>query len=323
MNNVDLKDRKILYELDINSRQSFSKIGKKIGLPKKSVEERVNKLIDDEIIKNFYTVIDVYKLGFIIMRFHYKYQYTTKKLEDEIINYFIDDKNSVLIASCHGPINLKVIRVINDINEFYEHWNKAQKKFGYYFQNRSSALFVDEMYYDCKFLLDNNLSTPREKVTLLGRGKRIDIDEFNFELLKKLSDNARISIYDLAEYFNTTAINIRDAINFLKKNGIIRGFRINIDFQKLNYSIFRAHIFLNDYNMRNNIINYVKINPNLVFIDTYTGQADLELEFYLKSINEYNNIINELSSNFQNSIKNFQSLHINKYHKFLYMPETR
>ena len=29
MVDIDLKDRKILYELDINSRQPFSKIGKK------------------------------------------------------------------------------------------------------------------------------------------------------------------------------------------------------------------------------------------------------------------------------------------------------
>ena len=32
---IDLKDRKILYQLDINSRQPYSKIGKKVGLPKK------------------------------------------------------------------------------------------------------------------------------------------------------------------------------------------------------------------------------------------------------------------------------------------------
>jgi DNA-binding Lrp family transcriptional regulator len=32
---IDAKDRKILYELDINSRQSFSKIGKKVGLHRK------------------------------------------------------------------------------------------------------------------------------------------------------------------------------------------------------------------------------------------------------------------------------------------------
>jgi DNA-binding Lrp family transcriptional regulator len=323
MIDIDLKDRKILYELDINSRQSFSKIGKKVGLPKKTVEDRVIQLVDKGIIKNFYTVIDVYKLGYIIMRFHYKYQYTSKELEEEIINYFIKDKNSVLIASCHGSYNLKVIRIIKNINKFYEHWNKVQNKYGYYFQNRSSALFIDEMYYDYSFLLDEIKPIRREKVTLMGRGKRVEIDDFDFNLLKEISANARISIYQLAEILETNSNNIRKHITNLKKIGVIRGYRINVDISKLDYHIFRTHILLNDYNMRKNIINYIKNNPNLVFIDTYTGQADLEFEFYLKNINEYHKIMKELSIEFPNSIKNFQSLHIKKYHKFLYIPESK
>ncbi len=323
MVDIDLKDRKILYELDINSRQPFSKIGKKIGLPKKKIQERVDDLINKGIIKNFYTVIDVYKLGYIIMRFHYKYQYTTKDLEEEIINYFINDKNSVLIASCHGSFNLKVIRIIKDINEFYNHWNKVQNKYGYYFQNRSSAMFIDEMYYDCSFLFNDVEINRREKVSLVGRGKRVEISDSDFLLLRELSSNSRISIYELSEKLNTSSNLIRNRISNLKKSGVIRGYRINIDISKLNYNIFRAHIFLNDYNMRKKIIEYIKHNPNLVFIDTYTGQADLELEFYLKDINQYNNIVDELSIKFPKAIKNFQSLFIKEYHKFLYMPDSK
>ena len=56
---VDMKDRKILYQLDLNSRQPFSQIGKKVGLPKNVVLNRINRLKEIGIIKNFYTVIDV------------------------------------------------------------------------------------------------------------------------------------------------------------------------------------------------------------------------------------------------------------------------
>ena len=37
MEQVDLKDRKILYELDLNCRQSNAQIGKKVGLSKEVV----------------------------------------------------------------------------------------------------------------------------------------------------------------------------------------------------------------------------------------------------------------------------------------------
>ena len=320
---IDLKDRKILYQLDINSRQPYSKIGKKVGLPKKNVDERINRLINEGIIKAFYSVIDVYKLGYIIMRFHYKYQYINKEIEKEIIEYFMNDKNSVLIASCSGLYNLKVIRIIKEMNEFYDHWHNIQNKYGYYFQNRSSSLFIDEMYYDYSFLLNDINLIKREKVTLIGRGKRFEIDDFDFQLLKNISANSRITLYELAEILNKPSNIIKKHIENLEKIGIIRGFRIDIDISKLGYNIFRAHIFLNDYNMRKDIINYIRCNPNLVFIDTYTGEADLEFEFYLKNINNFHEIMDNLSSKFPQAIKNFQSLHINNYHKFLYMPESK
>ena len=44
MEKIDLKDRKILYHLDINSRESFRSIGKKVGLSKDVVASRVKKL---------------------------------------------------------------------------------------------------------------------------------------------------------------------------------------------------------------------------------------------------------------------------------------
>ena len=41
---VDLKDKKILYELKYDSRQSLSQIGKKVGLHKNVVLYRIKRL---------------------------------------------------------------------------------------------------------------------------------------------------------------------------------------------------------------------------------------------------------------------------------------
>ena len=65
-NELDLKDRKILYELDINSRQSNSEIAKKTGLSKQVVGLRIKKLVETGVVSSFYTVIDISKLGFTI-----------------------------------------------------------------------------------------------------------------------------------------------------------------------------------------------------------------------------------------------------------------
>ena len=53
MTNLDLKDRKILYELDKNSRQSFADIAKKVRLSKEVVQYRVKRLQDEGYINYF------------------------------------------------------------------------------------------------------------------------------------------------------------------------------------------------------------------------------------------------------------------------------
>ena len=44
MMKLDRKDYRIMHELDLNSRQSYSEIAKKVGLNKDSVINRINKL---------------------------------------------------------------------------------------------------------------------------------------------------------------------------------------------------------------------------------------------------------------------------------------
>ena len=58
MYEFDLKDKRLLYELDCNSRQTIQQLAKKIGLSKDAVKYRMNKLINEGIIKSCGTLND-------------------------------------------------------------------------------------------------------------------------------------------------------------------------------------------------------------------------------------------------------------------------
>lgn len=61
---MDKKDEKILIELIKNSRMSFKQLGKKVGLSREVVTYRVNKLIEEKIITDFHSIINIEKLGY-------------------------------------------------------------------------------------------------------------------------------------------------------------------------------------------------------------------------------------------------------------------
>jgi Lrp/AsnC family leucine-responsive transcriptional regulator len=74
---IDLKDRKILYELDLDARQSLTQIGKKVGLKKDVVSYRIKRMQDEGIIKNFWAAIDTFKLGYQVYRIYINFQYVS------------------------------------------------------------------------------------------------------------------------------------------------------------------------------------------------------------------------------------------------------
>ena len=61
---LDLKDKRILFELEQDSRQSLNQLSKKVGLKKETLFHRIKNLEKRRIIKGYLTEIDIYKLGF-------------------------------------------------------------------------------------------------------------------------------------------------------------------------------------------------------------------------------------------------------------------
>src|SRR3989344_7743577 len=108
-NIVDSKDRQILFQLDLNARQSFSKIGKKVGLSKEVVGYRVKRMQKTGVIKGFYAIIDTGKLDYLSCRFFLKFMNISPNNEQEIIQYFVNHPDYWWVDSIDGTRDLGVV----------------------------------------------------------------------------------------------------------------------------------------------------------------------------------------------------------------------
>ena len=61
---IDIKDKKILQELDINPRITTSKLAKNIRLSQQVTNYRINKLVENKIITQFGTILNLSKIGY-------------------------------------------------------------------------------------------------------------------------------------------------------------------------------------------------------------------------------------------------------------------
>ena len=157
MEKIDAKDKKILYQLNQNSRQSFTQIGKKVGLPKSVVVYRVKRLEEKGIIKNYFTLVDAPKMGYTILRFYFTYQYAPPEKRKEIIDFFVKCKYSGIVHTVEGAYELVVYMFIKNLPEFYQFWEGVLKNYRDYF-------YLDLNKYNlCLSPLINNRIWPQHK----------------------------------------------------------------------------------------------------------------------------------------------------------------
>ena len=319
---IDKKSLQIIYYLNLNSRMSLVEIGKKVKLKKNTITYKINSLINKGIIKNFYTHIDAYRLGYISFRLYASYQYTTPEIENSIIKYFLTNKNVWRLISIKGRYDLGVTLWIKDTNSFYSFWKKTMDEYGDYLTNRTFSACIQSFDYPFSFLsMENFNPNSRDLLEMTGGGKIIDIEDFDYKLLRILANNARMSYAKIAKLLNVSPTRVRYRIKNLEKMKVIQGYGTAMDLSKLDFNHYKIDIYLREHRNRPKIINYLKYNPNLIHISTSAGVSDIEGEFYVKKIDEVYNVMTDIVKKFPDAIRNYKHFTIQQVHKICYMPE--
>ena len=322
MVDIDLKDKKILYELDLNCRQSNTQIGKKVGLSRKVVEYRIKKMEEENVIKNYYTVIDAYRLGFKFYRYYINLQTVSKNKKQEIIDHFVNYKKISTISTAKGPYDLIVVFWVDDISEFFEFWKKSLEQYGTLFSERFFSLYIHGRGYPLNFLLFNDTDMVKPiRVDSFGVTKDITIDEFDYTLLNQLSLNARTNSVDLSNILRCSSQNVVYRMNKLEKNGLIQSYRTAIDFSILGYNRFKVNIQLRDYSKRMQIIKQFEQSPFISYFSASFGLCDLEFEFIVRDTDHLMDIIDKISDKYPDAIRNYDYYSDIRDYKETFLPE--
>ncbi|UCF13636.1 MAG: Lrp/AsnC family transcriptional regulator [Thermoplasmatales archaeon] len=314
MEKIDLKDRKILYELDIDSRQSFRNIGRKVGLSKDVVASRVKKLKETGIIIRFFTYYDILQLGVNFLRFYFKFQYVTPEIKEEIINHFMNDDYVNNLFSTEGSYDLGVLMMVENISDIYPLWKKTLQKYGDYFSKQVFSAYMGELIYGHAFLLDGIEKTDR--TPLRKNWGKVKIDNLDLEILKLLVSDSRMPTIEIAKKLNSNVTTIHSRIKRLVDLKVILGFSVELDLNKIGYQVWKVDFYLSEYTKINQIIKYIEKNPLLYCVDYTIGYADLELEINVKNINQLHEIIEDLHSKFPKIIRNYSYFRVVEFYKW-------
>jgi DNA-binding Lrp family transcriptional regulator len=319
MNNLDKKDRELLYLLDVNARASLSQLAKKTSMSKQVVKYRINRLEKSGFIKGYYAMIDHSRLGFISFRIYLKFRNINPKKHNIILNYLKKQKPVWAIVNILGKWDIALGVGVGDIYNFYDFWENFLSKYIKNIKDYAISIYSPIYHFTSSYLVDKK-DTSKQRI-LGGKGKA-EFDKIDLKILNELSKNARISLVEISEKINMTAEAIAKRIKKLEKKEIIQGYRAMIDIEKLGYNFYKTEIRLSKFQSINKLMDFCHSHPNIYQIDKTIGGETLEIEFHVKTLRQMHEIIKQIQSLFPNTIESWDYITLREQEHVTYMPQV-
>lgn len=306
---LNLKDRKILTELDLNARATFQEIAKKVRLSKESVIYRINLLEKRGIIQRYTTLVNFSKLGYTGYAIFSRFQNVDEKKKKEIINYLTLLPEVYWIALVGGKFDMVFGILAKSVVSFNRVYYKILNKFGKYLVDNNIEIRTELRQHKRKYLVEDKheiLEPP-----FFGKDQEIEVlDELDSNILSILSTKARITLLDLSGYLKKPASTVALRIKRLEERGIIQGYSTYI--RAPNYGLQSYRLLLSLQNMdeesRSKLFSYVAGNKNCILAIESVGTWNFEITLEVENQGQLQEEIISLRNNFKEIIKNIEFL---------------
>ncbi|MBW2974981.1 Lrp/AsnC family transcriptional regulator [Candidatus Woesearchaeota archaeon] len=312
----------IIKQLEIDARTPLSRIGKKVRMSQQRVSYALDSLIKKGVIEEFYTLIDYSKFDVINFRVYFKVSYTTQEEFRELISYLKKEPSTSWIATCGGKYDLICTFFASNPSNFNKTLKGIMRKFPEQLQNYTVLTTIVTKYFGREYLL-SGISNPSREIIIGGDRIPEKFEDKDLQIISHISENARISAVEIANKVQLTPKTIIERIKKLKSREVIKGFRPALNIRKMDnidfILVIRSHNVIPE--IEDKLINYLKMQPNVVSVIKTLGEWDLEIQMEVKSWYEYRKIVIDIREKFKSLIQEIESIPIYKnYHKINYFP---
>ncbi|MBD3389328.1 winged helix-turn-helix transcriptional regulator [Candidatus Micrarchaeota archaeon] len=315
---LDYYDKKILFELDKNSRIRISELAKKIKKSKQFVNYRIKKLEETGIILGYNTVIDYSKLGYTSIRVYLKFHNITPQEQQEVENDLINDGEVWWLVTLEGMWDVGYAVAVRNILDFHSYWDRIMKKYRKFVSRSSVVVYTNIKQYPKAYLIGEENTGPG---TIVGASTNIvKVDKADLSILKLLSENARTPLIEMAATLKASPQSIRSRIKKLEEKGIIQGYRAKIDVSLLGYRYYKAYIDLRDTRRFGTLEEFCLRHPNILNTNRTIGGKDFEIELQASSFDEFERIMNSIRERFSGDIDEYEFVVARKEMKMKYLP---
>ena len=300
---MDVLDNKIIQELNINSRQSYKEIARKIGSKKDTVAYRVKKL-ESVAISKYVPVYSLGKLGVNAGKIYLSLKGLDKKSYSKLLDDFVAMDELVWVARCAGSWDLMVGVLFKSLPDFFKIKQTLLSKLGNNVESYDISFIEDGIVLDRPYLFEKNF-TRKEFEYLSDRTSTVSVDKLDISLMYEIRNNARFEYSTLSYKLGVDSKTIFSRLRRLQKEGVIQGFTTFVNPSSMNLTLYKLCLYLSEPSIENinSLISFSQNNSNILHIIKTSASWDIEFELEDSSIDNVYSFISELKASFANVIK--------------------
>ncbi len=318
---LNLKDRRILYELDKYSRIPYSKIAKIVGLSQETVRYRVKNLLILGVIKKFLTMVDTARLGFAYHKVLLRLHNVDESKINEIIGYLKENKLIVWVVTTDGDYDIGFVAKVTNILELNNILEDLKRRYNEFLNKKTISVNVTGEYLTRDYLIDKSRKAKTE-VSYTVDYKPYDLDKIDIGIMQFLAENSRVSAIEIGKNLNISPDSVLKRLKRLEKDRIITRNTIVLDHELLNQIHYKVLVQLNNVPVDKiaSFIDYCRTITRVVYIIKSLGEWDYELDLEVESVQQFRELMRDLTKKYSDIIEDYNALIINKIHKYNVFP---
>ncbi|MBI2597890.1 MAG: Lrp/AsnC family transcriptional regulator [Candidatus Diapherotrites archaeon] len=318
---LDKIDKKILYELDLYSRVTNSRIAKKAGTSEQVVTYRIRRLQKSGVVRKFYAVINTAKFDFENFRLYLRFQNLSIEKETELVNYLVENPFTMWIARCRGHWDMVVSFTARNIKHFGEIFKEMLSRFDNVILNKNICTVEKVDHFTRAYLIEEPVL--KLAYTYAGSKELLKIDDLDRNILSSLSENSRESSLEFSKKFSSSPDTIIKRIKKLEQSKAILGYGALLNLKRIGYFnniiIVKLH-YLNLKRLKE-FFDFTHEHKNIIFAAHLLGDHDIDLEVEVSSREELDNLISKLREKFTDIIRDFELLTVYDEPKWDFYPK--
>ena len=285
-------DMKILASLRENCRMSYREMAHEVGSNINTVAQRVKALEAEGYILGYFAHIDYEKIGYA---------------SSAIINARLDSPDSLSTDAINDILNIPETNSVYSINAPYGLTVALQSKSLGQLVGNISEIGKNRHIIDIKpdmvvshilFFEDFNPLAHKKTQSGLSRKRKKPLSEQDCALLRELRNNANGPLREYSEKLKAPISTIKERIDRLETQGIIKKWVADLNFEKLGYQAYASYrINLNSNYLGNNrTVSAISEIPGLGSLCRVLGQYDFYAGMLVKNQEHANQVLESISA---------------------------